>query len=176
VCTHSCAPLWLFLWHRKLLSHSHTGSSSSCLLLLLLLFPSRAQLGNTEEYIDGALAGNLGEVLIRCNNVLYVRAAEDVSWQTLPVLATQTQRAHAHTHTRTHTIASSNSPRTTLRAHRISLSDLWSCTATDCRQGCAVFDSPYGSNMPQRVPTCHRHHTHLRCLVMCPPQSSDMAE
>jgi hypothetical protein len=108
VCTHSCAPLWLFLWHRKLLSHSHTGSSSSCLLLLLLLFPSRAQLGNTEEYIDGALAGNLGEVLIRCNNVLYVRAAEDVSWRTLPVLGTQTQhaRTHAHTphaHTHTHT-------------------------------------------------------------------------
>lgn len=37
------------------------------------------QLGNTEEYIDGALAGNLGEVLIRCNNVLYIRSAEDVS-------------------------------------------------------------------------------------------------
>jgi small nuclear ribonucleoprotein (snRNP)-like protein len=29
----------------------------------------------TEEWIDGALAGNLGEVLIRCNNVLFVRAA-----------------------------------------------------------------------------------------------------
>jgi hypothetical protein len=36
------------------------------------------QLGNTEEYIDGALAGNLGEVLIRCNNVLYIRSAEEV--------------------------------------------------------------------------------------------------
>lgn len=35
------------------------------------------QLGNTEEYIDGALAGNLGEVLIRCNNVLYVRGAPE---------------------------------------------------------------------------------------------------
>lgn len=33
------------------------------------------QLDNTEEYIDGALAGQLGEVLIRCNNVLYMRAA-----------------------------------------------------------------------------------------------------
>jgi small nuclear ribonucleoprotein F len=31
------------------------------------------QLGNTEEYIDGQFAGNLGEVLIRCNNVMYVR-------------------------------------------------------------------------------------------------------
>merc|ERR1712136_85074 len=35
------------------------------------------QLVNTEEYIDGALAGNLGEVLIRCNNVLYIRGVED---------------------------------------------------------------------------------------------------
>eukprot|EP00041_Stephanoeca_diplocostata_P002001 m.22651 g.22651 ORF g.22651 m.22651 type:complete len:80 (-) comp12766_c0_seq1:402-641(-) len=34
------------------------------------------QLGDTEEFIDGAIAGNLGEVLVRCNNVLYVRAAD----------------------------------------------------------------------------------------------------
>jgi small nuclear ribonucleoprotein F len=31
------------------------------------------QLANTEEYVHGELAGNLGEVLIRCNNVLYIR-------------------------------------------------------------------------------------------------------
>ncbi|GKV47038.1 hypothetical protein SLEP1_g53977 [Rubroshorea leprosula] len=31
------------------------------------------QLGNTEEYIDGQFTGNLGEILIRCNNVLYLR-------------------------------------------------------------------------------------------------------
>lgn len=31
------------------------------------------QLANTEEYIDGKLAGSLGEVLIRCNNILYIR-------------------------------------------------------------------------------------------------------
>ena len=31
------------------------------------------QLGNTEEWVGGELAGNLGEVLIRCNNVMYVR-------------------------------------------------------------------------------------------------------
>jgi small nuclear ribonucleoprotein F len=31
------------------------------------------QLANTVEWVDGAFAGNLGEVLIRCNNVLYVR-------------------------------------------------------------------------------------------------------
>jgi small nuclear ribonucleoprotein F len=31
------------------------------------------QLANTEEWIEGKLQANLGEVLIRCNNVLYIR-------------------------------------------------------------------------------------------------------
>merc|ERR1712047_28133 len=35
------------------------------------------QLANTEEYIDGTLTGNLGEVLIRCNNMLYIRGVEE---------------------------------------------------------------------------------------------------
>nr|XP_028576381.1 small nuclear ribonucleoprotein F-like [Podarcis muralis] len=35
------------------------------------------QLANTEEYIDGALSGHLGPVLIRCNNVLYIRGVEE---------------------------------------------------------------------------------------------------
>ncbi|KAL1925156.1 uncharacterized protein VTP21DRAFT_39 [Calcarisporiella thermophila] len=35
------------------------------------------QLANTEEFIDGAPAGTLGEVLIRCNNVLYIRGIEE---------------------------------------------------------------------------------------------------
>ena len=35
------------------------------------------QLASTEEWIDGAFAGNLGEVLIRCNNVLYLRGAPE---------------------------------------------------------------------------------------------------
>eukprot|EP00339_Tiarina_fusa_P004006 CAMPEP_0117030386 /NCGR_PEP_ID=MMETSP0472-20121206/21935_1 /TAXON_ID=693140 ORGANISM="Tiarina fusus, Strain LIS" /NCGR_SAMPLE_ID=MMETSP0472 /ASSEMBLY_ACC=CAM_ASM_000603 /LENGTH=102 /DNA_ID=CAMNT_0004738441 /DNA_START=143 /DNA_END=451 /DNA_ORIENTATION=+ len=34
------------------------------------------QLQKAEEYIDGEMAGYLGEVLIRCNNVLYIRAAQ----------------------------------------------------------------------------------------------------
>jgi small nuclear ribonucleoprotein F len=34
-------------------------------------------LANTEEYIDGGCTGNLGEVLIRCNNVLYIRGVEE---------------------------------------------------------------------------------------------------
>ncbi|CAN0455055.1 unnamed protein product [Ascophyllum nodosum] len=34
-------------------------------------------LTSTEEYVDGQFAGNLGDVLIRCNNVLYLRGAEE---------------------------------------------------------------------------------------------------
>lgn len=34
------------------------------------------QMANTEEFVDGQSTGNLGEVLIRCNNVLYMRASE----------------------------------------------------------------------------------------------------
>jgi len=37
------------------------------------------QLANTEEYQDGASVGSLGEVFIRCNNVLTVRQAPDDS-------------------------------------------------------------------------------------------------
>lgn len=33
------------------------------------------QLVNTEEFINGEFAGKLGEVLVRCNNVLYIKAA-----------------------------------------------------------------------------------------------------
>ena len=35
------------------------------------------QLASTEEFIDGQFTGNLGEVLIRCNNVLYMRGAPE---------------------------------------------------------------------------------------------------
>jgi len=35
------------------------------------------QLANTEEYIEGKLSGELGEVLIRCNNVLYIRGVPE---------------------------------------------------------------------------------------------------
>jgi small nuclear ribonucleoprotein F len=31
------------------------------------------QLEETEEFIDGNLMGKMGEVLIRCNNILYVK-------------------------------------------------------------------------------------------------------
>uniref|UniRef100_A0A183C0S0 Sm protein F n=1 Tax=Globodera pallida TaxID=36090 RepID=A0A183C0S0_GLOPA len=34
-------------------------------------------LANTEEYIDGTNTGALGEVLIRCNNVLWISAADE---------------------------------------------------------------------------------------------------
>ncbi|KAL4331419.1 hypothetical protein AHAS_Ahas13G0498200 [Arachis hypogaea] len=35
------------------------------------------QLANTEEYIEGQFTGNLGEILIRCNNVLYLRGVPE---------------------------------------------------------------------------------------------------
>ena len=34
-------------------------------------------MASTEEYIEGEYAGNLGEVLIRCNNVLYLRGVPE---------------------------------------------------------------------------------------------------
>ncbi|KAK4248635.1 hypothetical protein C7999DRAFT_30869 [Corynascus novoguineensis] len=35
------------------------------------------QLSNTEEFIDRKFTGTLGQVLIRCNNVLYVKAGDN---------------------------------------------------------------------------------------------------
>ncbi|CAI2183268.1 11483_t:CDS:2, partial [Funneliformis geosporum] len=32
---------------------------------------------NTEEFVEGQSTGALGEVLIRCNNVLYIRGIEE---------------------------------------------------------------------------------------------------
>lgn len=37
------------------------------------------QLMNTEEWVDGVSTGMLGEVLIRCNNVLYIRSANSAT-------------------------------------------------------------------------------------------------
>ena len=36
-----------------------------------------SQLANTEEFIDGTMTGNLGEALIRCNNVLYIKGIDE---------------------------------------------------------------------------------------------------
>ena len=35
------------------------------------------QLGNTEEFENGEFSGDLGEVLVRCNNVLYIRGVPE---------------------------------------------------------------------------------------------------
>lgn len=48
--------------------------ASRSLLITLLFF---SQLASTEEFVDGKLTGELGEVFIRCNNVLYMRAAPE---------------------------------------------------------------------------------------------------
>lgn len=50
----------------------YTGQLTSCDAYMNL------QLEKTEEFINGQFAGVLGEVLIRCNNVLYIKAAGDV--------------------------------------------------------------------------------------------------
>ncbi|KAL0214312.1 hypothetical protein P9112_006496 [Eukaryota sp. TZLM1-RC] len=35
------------------------------------------QMANTEEFVSGQLKGNIGEILIRCNNILYIRGLEE---------------------------------------------------------------------------------------------------
>jgi len=35
------------------------------------------QLSGTEEWCNGELTGTLGDVVIRCNNVMYMHAAND---------------------------------------------------------------------------------------------------
>merc|ERR1719211_675282 len=35
------------------------------------------QLAQSEEFIDETCTGSLGEILIRCNNVLYIKPSED---------------------------------------------------------------------------------------------------
>ncbi|KAJ4455712.1 putative small nuclear ribonucleoprotein F [Paratrimastix pyriformis] len=45
------------------------------------------QLANSEEIVNGQSTGTLGEILIRCNNVLYVRAIEEE--ETVPKEAPQ---------------------------------------------------------------------------------------
>lgn len=35
------------------------------------------QMASTEEFIDGNRTGSLGEILIRCNNVLYIRGVTE---------------------------------------------------------------------------------------------------
>eukprot|EP00850_Spirogloea_muscicola_P007500 SM000038S14313 [mRNA] locus=s38:120361:121009:- [translate_table: standard] len=42
-----------------------------------LALQDTAALASTEEFIDGEFTGNLGEVLIRCNNVLYLRGVPE---------------------------------------------------------------------------------------------------
>ena len=48
-----------------------------CATLRRALLLRALQLGESEEFIDGDFAGKLGEILIRCNNVMYIRAAPE---------------------------------------------------------------------------------------------------
>ena len=56
----ACIPAIFFAYCNLLVVLSKISHLSDLLIIVFLL-----QLANTEEYIDGALTGNLGEVLIR---------------------------------------------------------------------------------------------------------------
>jgi small nuclear ribonucleoprotein F len=56
---------------RRRLVHEPPGEYP--LILIHLFF----QVANAEEYIDGVNTGSLGEILIRCNNVLWISGAEE---------------------------------------------------------------------------------------------------
>ncbi len=45
----------------------------------------KSKLLNAEEWVSGECKGTLGELLIRCNNVLYIRLAPD-NWHKFTLL------------------------------------------------------------------------------------------
>ena len=52
-------------------------------LLILISFSSFwFQLAGTYEFVNSSCSGYLGEILIRCNNVLYVKVVEDDNMET----------------------------------------------------------------------------------------------
>ncbi|KMZ65814.1 putative small nuclear ribonucleoprotein F [Zostera marina] len=57
----------------------YKGNSSLNFIGFLVSIDSymNLQLANTEEFIEGQFTGNLGEILIRCNNVLYLRGVPE---------------------------------------------------------------------------------------------------
>jgi small nuclear ribonucleoprotein F len=55
---------------------SHDQRDPTTLMLTYSFFPL-SQLANTEEFQDGKSNGMLGEVFIRCNNVLYLKEIKD---------------------------------------------------------------------------------------------------
>ncbi|KAI8539729.1 hypothetical protein RHMOL_Rhmol09G0205300 [Rhododendron molle] len=71
----------LLFTKKKYLANSTFRSNAALLLHLLnstfILIEAFLQLANSEEYIEGQFTGNLGEILIRCNNVLYLRGVPE---------------------------------------------------------------------------------------------------
>ena len=63
--------------HIRHLSHAFISFSLSTGYLVSVDSYMNLQLASTEEWIDGQFSGNLGEVLIRCNNVLYLRGVPE---------------------------------------------------------------------------------------------------
>ena len=67
----------LFLAERRAMRRDAPPVPSSGQRAPRVRLRARAQLASTEEWIDGQFSGNLGEVLIRCNNVLYLRGVPE---------------------------------------------------------------------------------------------------
>ena len=51
---------------------------------------TNVQLSGCREFIKGAFAGDLGEILIRCNNILHIRAAPSPEAETGTETETET--------------------------------------------------------------------------------------
>ena len=57
------------------LENTQTNKRGARTCIHVKMYNSTLKLGRVEEYEDGEFKGDLGEILIRCNNVLYVREA-----------------------------------------------------------------------------------------------------
>ena len=67
-----CSGVWSYISSMALLTSSYSAG-----YLVSVDAYMNLQLASTEEYVDGQCTGNLGEVLIRCNNVLHIRGAPE---------------------------------------------------------------------------------------------------
>lgn len=61
----------------RLLSDKPSPSSPPLPHCPALSHPLAPQLANAEEFIDDQSTGELGEILIRCNNVLWIRGLNE---------------------------------------------------------------------------------------------------
>ena len=63
-------------WDELLFTFHHFTSSIAGVLVSVDQYMN-VQLGNSVEYIDEQNKGPLGEILIRCNNILYISGQDE---------------------------------------------------------------------------------------------------